>query len=362
MAFAQRTFADWVGMLTEHKRSSRTLVGPCPTCGGDDRFHVTQTRDGRVLVGCRGCIDGQTSSVRREQFQKIVRIVFGDAPKPDAFTPPKPAPAPKPPKRGPLAERLWDAGLKPKAVAVRAYLARRRIWPNAAEAILLPDESLRWLPAASLRRLLPQPLQDDGSRRCPLPESAAGCLAFAFRTEEGRLTAVSLEGLMSDGGFPPEGRFRRTYGRREGSFFAPRRSSGNETIVVCEGEMDALAAVAMGHGRGNGFAGAEVRAYGGTANLASAALPGERRVIVVTDGDDAGWGSALRLCQRHPDAQVEWTPRGTDLAQILAEDIEERASIHRDAGGLEKYEAEMLAWKSAGLLRADPTNQEGEKT
>ena len=350
MAFAQRTFADWVGMLTEHKRSSRTLVGPCPTCGGDDRFHVTQTRDGRVLVGCRGCIDGQTSSVRREQFQKIVRIVFGDAPKPDAFTPPKPAPAPKPPKRGPLAERLWDAGLKPKAVAVRAYLARRRIWPNAAEAILLPDESLRWLPAASLRPLLPQPLQDDGSRRCPLPESAAGCLAFAFRTEEGRLTAVSLEGLMSDGGFPPEGRFRRTYGRREGAFFAPKRRNGNSAIVVCEGELDALAGITLGLTGDPTFTGAEVRAYGGTANLASAALPENRPVLIVSDGDAAGWNSARTLRERYQDAQILWLSGKQDLASLLSENVEERIGVYEHEAGMAAGEAERQAWSAAGLL------------
>ena len=30
--------------------------GPCPLCLGDDRFHVSVV-DGRVLFGCRGCID-----------------------------------------------------------------------------------------------------------------------------------------------------------------------------------------------------------------------------------------------------------------------------------------------------------------
>ena len=29
--------------------------GPCPLCGGRDRFHVSE-RNGRVLLGCRGCV------------------------------------------------------------------------------------------------------------------------------------------------------------------------------------------------------------------------------------------------------------------------------------------------------------------
>lgn len=355
-----RSWDDWAGALPQCKRKGRELVGPCPLCGGVDRFHVTRQRDGGALVGCRGCIDGQSPSVRREQFKRLVRTVFGDMrEQPNPFLPPpQPQPATKTaadPQRNPLAKRLWAAGLPPNSGPVRAYLARRRLWPDSDQAVVLPEESLRWLPAATLHRLLPRKRLQDGSRPCPLPKSAAGCLTFAYRTEKSRLTAVSLDALTADARFPEEGRFRRTYGVREGAFFTPRRRKGNGAVVVCEGELDALAALALGHGQRAEFVDAEMRAYGGTANLANATLPALRPAIVIADGDDDGWRSALHLCMRHPHARLDWTSNGEDLAQILADSIEERISIHEQEGGVETERAEALAWEWAGMLKAEPS-------
>ena len=45
------TFDDWRRALPEHKIIAGELVGPCPACGGTDRWHCR--RDG--LVGCRNC-------------------------------------------------------------------------------------------------------------------------------------------------------------------------------------------------------------------------------------------------------------------------------------------------------------------
>ena len=53
------------------------LTGPCPFCGGDDRFHVAE-KGGRVIFGCRGCMNGQPDAVRRRRFGQILQAVFGD--------------------------------------------------------------------------------------------------------------------------------------------------------------------------------------------------------------------------------------------------------------------------------------------
>lgn len=354
MDMGSRMWADWAGALSECKRNGRALIGPCPVCGGVDRFHVTRKRDGGALVGCRGCIDGQSPDVRREQFKRIVEAVFGPVGpgrSPNPFLPPKPVPKAEKPKRLPLAARLWADSVRADVGPVRAYLSRRRIWPKAAEAQALPTESLRWLMAATAQRLLPRPRRDDGSRPCPLPASADGCLVYAFRTEENRLTAVSLEGLTAEGAFPPEGRFRRTYGSRSGAFFSPARSAGG-ALVVCEGELDALAGLALGLGERDEFAGAEIRAYGGTANLTSAELPADRPVLIVSDGDAKGWQSALELCKRHPHAEIRYSPAGTDLAQMMADTIEERVGMYEHEAGLPPEQAERRAWAWAGLLPA----------
>ena len=66
----------WLEKLQLKKRSS-DYVGPCPACGGEDRFHVRQGAT-QAIVGCRGCIDGRGAAESRAAFLRIVNIVFGD--------------------------------------------------------------------------------------------------------------------------------------------------------------------------------------------------------------------------------------------------------------------------------------------
>ena len=53
-------------------------AGPCPACGGEDRFHVKARPDGRALVGCRGCIDGQAPADKAKAWGLIWQELFGD--------------------------------------------------------------------------------------------------------------------------------------------------------------------------------------------------------------------------------------------------------------------------------------------
>ncbi len=57
---------EWATRLDLRNRSGEH-VGPCPVCGGTDRFHVGRGRGG-ARVGCRGCIDGQPADVRHKAF------------------------------------------------------------------------------------------------------------------------------------------------------------------------------------------------------------------------------------------------------------------------------------------------------
>ena len=52
------------------------LAGPCPVCGGGDRFHVKERGDGSALIGCRGCIDNEAPDVRRKAFGNVMRALF----------------------------------------------------------------------------------------------------------------------------------------------------------------------------------------------------------------------------------------------------------------------------------------------
>lgn len=115
------------------RRSGREWNGPCPVCGGEDRFHIAPGAVRGTVVGCRhGC-----------QFQEIARALFGGGdplpvsrvPSPPATAPrsppsdssaPKSAPAPvyevPPPPPQPFElDELYDLWPYKKALAVFRY-------------------------------------------------------------------------------------------------------------------------------------------------------------------------------------------------------------------------------------------------
>ena len=83
------TAQEWAAAC-DLKRCGRGWNGPCPLCGGTDRFHV-QDRGNGALVGCRGCIDGQSPNERRQRFGEMLREVFPgrleDRARPPAYQP-----------------------------------------------------------------------------------------------------------------------------------------------------------------------------------------------------------------------------------------------------------------------------------
>ena len=345
MGLEGRNWEDWVSALPQHKIKGGELVGPCPACGGTDRFHVRRQNDmGGVLVGCRGCIDGQPTSARSEQFLQILKTVFGE-PSSDRFrTPPKRVPVSQPAAVDThdlgaiaVARRLWSAGEDVNSKPVRAYLNRRLVWPSQDAARAVPSQSMRWLGGARARELLPL-----AKGRSPWPDGCAGALMCAFKTAEAEVRAVSLEGLRADGTLNQPDRFRRTYGRREDAWFAPVATNG--LIVMCEGEMNALACVALGFLGRDEYVDCEPRAYGGTASLVKAVLPVGRPVFALIDGDKAGGMALEQLLYHNPDVYPEMLPRGHDAASLLAEDVNERISVHLIERGLTEAQSERLVW------------------
>lgn len=69
------TLEEWADALGLRKRG-RERVGSCPRCGGDDRFHVRQGRNGSAIVGCRGCIDGESETIRKARYGELIRATF----------------------------------------------------------------------------------------------------------------------------------------------------------------------------------------------------------------------------------------------------------------------------------------------
>lgn len=72
------TVDEWVQAAGLHK-AGREWVGPCPCGSGpkEDGFHVAE-KDGRAIIGCRGCINGRPQEQRRARFGEILAMVFPD--------------------------------------------------------------------------------------------------------------------------------------------------------------------------------------------------------------------------------------------------------------------------------------------
>ena len=58
------------------KRGATEWNGPCPLCGGQDRFHVKADSDGVGVFGCRQCIDGDLDPTG-ENVKAVFRLLDG---------------------------------------------------------------------------------------------------------------------------------------------------------------------------------------------------------------------------------------------------------------------------------------------
>ncbi len=258
------TVEEWVQACDLKRKGRARGSGPCPLCGGKDRFHVRE-QGPRALVGCRGCIDGQHDADRHRRYGEIVRAAFGNnsiergghwfdehrsrtsggARRHDsAFSHPNSSSTRKAFDRYPsestneeqqriaFASRLWNAAQAAAGTPARAYLAARLAWPPDGMGPALPD-TIRWLPRDKVGDVV----------RLPIPSS--GCLLFAFHAQPGsQLRAVSCEALTSEGQrldqIPDGTRWRRTYGTRRHTAFVV--NPGVPNLLIAEGEIDVLTA------------------------------------------------------------------------------------------------------------------------
>ena len=326
---------EWTAAL-DLTRIGREWIGPCPLCGGEDRFHVRDS-GGRAAVGCRGCIDGQSSGERAKRFGEVLRAVFparggGVARLPARV--PRTAPAPvngHEAARRAIAGRLWAATMPADDTPARAYLAGRWVWPPDGIGPSLPA-SVRWLPRGTAGR-------DVAADWYDVPKQTAGALVFAYRLPGGDLAAVELEALLTDG-TRPDPRWRKTYGPRTGAAF--EAAAGGGETVLCEGAVTALAARWL-------HPDCRVLATGGTSGLEAVARQVKGRLVLEVDGDAAGQAMVARIQAARPlgEVQAAFSPPGQDSVDEWTVTLLERAAIVEFDGGLPRHEAERRAWELA---------------
>ena len=131
------TADEWAARL-DLRRSGGEWFGPCPSCGGTDRFHVRRGPAG-ALVGCRGCIDGQPADVRGKAFGAILQEVFpertgekrrangNDFRAPASSRRTGPAPSSKPRDTTAYARKVWCESTALNGTLAETYLHARGI-------------------------------------------------------------------------------------------------------------------------------------------------------------------------------------------------------------------------------------------
>lgn len=144
--------------LPELKRAGRELVGPCPACGGDDRFSINLDRN---VYNCRSCGGGDAIGLAElalgTDFLGAVGHLVGEEIQidPKELARRKEAARRADEKRKAEAERyrryaiedarkIWCRATTPRATLVEAYLARRAI--RLGDAIPKWPASIRFLP------------------------------------------------------------------------------------------------------------------------------------------------------------------------------------------------------------------------
>ena len=221
------TAQQWADRLGNLKRTgSGSFNGPCPLCGGRDRFHVKEGQ-GRALVGCRGCLDGQHNPAR---FGELMRAVWGDDPRP----PPPGNPAP--PRRStlPYARKLWA---RSEPVPFDA-LHPARLWLGGTAGhgpLWRPD-----VPLPSAVRWIPSRRRDGGSLVAAIAPWVSWRLAWpALPVVDGvQLVFIAGDGMPAK---DRKGKPKRSYGELAGGACLIGNPGTDERVGIVEGVADALA-------------------------------------------------------------------------------------------------------------------------
>ncbi len=378
------TRAEWLAAL-DLKRNGAEWHGPCPLCGGEDRFRVM--RDGGVF--CRVCLpDGRDGTRLAELLRTVFPERYGpaqgrshallatnrrcDPPRGPRASPPqrpesarqrnsRPAPTHThgfPDPKAALVARLWARSVPADASAGRVYLARRFAWPPHGIGPDLPA-TVRWLPYGAARG------REPAAKWYGLPDGAVGALGFAWRRPgEADPAPVALTLMAVDAAgdrvtWPSRRRHKvHTVGERGGLAFEARAvaqaalGAGFLVQHVAEGEADAIALSLAPW-----CAAGPVYATGGTAGMRQAAAifaaTGSGPVVIHADAGAVGGGIAgyaqagVQAAGRG--CRVEWY--ASDPADALAAWLHERAAIREYTGGAPRAVADRGAW--ADLLRTE---------
>jgi hypothetical protein len=337
--------ANRLGLTAGLRRMSGELVGPCPKCGGHDRFGIN-LRKGKFL--CRRCdIKGDgislVEAVLGLDFQKALAWLVGE--RNDVVDPAELArrrqraedtrrqrEAEEARRRQAAIERarrIWNTGIAIAGSPVEGYLARRGL------AAYTPEfDVIRYVPD------LPYMLEVGGGLVKHLHSgpamvaaivNAAGVVAAVHQTWIDLSQPKGKLKIAHDGAPLPA---KKVVGSKKGGAIRLRRSQGDRTIVMGEGiETTATALVSGAYPQAAFWAGVDLGNMGGQRKLgpglkfagipdlddAEAFVPPDRceRLVFIQDGDSEPKLTRAKLLAGLRRAKAKARLAGRDLTCVL---------------------------------------------
>lgn len=315
----QTNLVDLVGGL---KRNGRYHVGPCPFCGGRDRFNVKEA-DGVQLWICRQCGDGRYQdavSFLMKRDGLTFREVVGDGGQTAAPTPTaRAARRPSGLAQRPLAQPPGEAWQLAALTAVRECCANLfglewPVWGWLEKRGITADVTF----AASLgfnpawRQVGPDAWLAPG---VTIPALIAGELWYVqVRTTEAARQESARKGRRLD-------KYHALTGSRLKALYGADKLLAAHTAVITEGEFDALL---VGRYLPPGWAAVTMGSAGSLPDNAAwlRYFAGVRRAYLVMDNDQAGetavgrwrellnWVELLPVPAGHKDVTEFWQAGG----------------------------------------------------
>ena len=220
--------ADWAGRL-DLKRVGDEFKGPCPLCGGDDRFHAKDDDGQPGLIHCRGCGDAPNF------YPAALKAAFGDTAVQAPKTWLKPARTPlramqvESPARCTKPTKETARTVLKAAVAVPAWVARS--WRSGLLEHA-PKNGLLWLARKALVDIL-------GVRS----KAVAGALVAPIGASRAavHLMMINANGAKSRVRWCGKQLDKITLGPLKGRGFAVNKGNHHGPLYIVEGVADALA-------------------------------------------------------------------------------------------------------------------------